>query len=59
MIVKNREEKKRIARNILESLTDWFGVPEAREKYISEAAEQEMVEKMWNDIPEPKKKGKR
>ena len=43
MIIENKEEKKRIARNILEALTDWFGVPEAREKYISESADQKMV----------------
>jgi hypothetical protein len=28
-------EKQSIARNILESLTDWFGIEESREEYIS------------------------
>ena len=28
------DEKQRIARFILESLPDWFGIPEAREEYI-------------------------
>lgn len=27
-------EKQRIARSVLESLKDWFGIPEAREDYI-------------------------
>ena len=31
------EEKMRIARLILESLFDWFEIPETREKYIKEA----------------------
>ena len=28
------EQKKKAAREILESLTDWFGIPETREEYI-------------------------
>ncbi|OUN21450.1 GNAT family N-acetyltransferase [Pseudoflavonifractor sp. An85] len=31
------EEKETIARMILESLPDWFGIPEAREEYIAES----------------------
>ncbi|MBO6060756.1 MAG: GNAT family N-acetyltransferase, partial [Clostridia bacterium] len=38
--VTDRNEKKRIARLILEALPDWFGIPEAREAYIEESAEQ-------------------
>ena len=34
------EEKQRIARLILESLPDWFGIPEAREEYIEKSAKQ-------------------
>lgn len=30
-------EKKSITRHILEALPDWFGIPEAREKYIAES----------------------
>ncbi len=33
-------EKKRIAREILEALPDWFGIPEAREEYIDESVGQ-------------------
>ena len=31
------ELKRKAAREILESLTDWFGVPEAREEYIEKS----------------------
>lgn len=31
------KEKENITRMILESLLDWFGIPEAREAYISES----------------------
>lgn len=34
------DEKMRIARTVLEQLQDWFEVTDAREKYISESAEQ-------------------
>ena len=37
--VTETNEKKRIARLILEALPDWFGIPEAREDYIRESAE--------------------
>ena len=39
-IVSNAEEKRRIARVILEALPEWFGIPEARETYISESADE-------------------
>ncbi len=32
-------EKQAIARNVLEALTDWFGVEESREEYISRSAD--------------------
>ncbi|MBE5862074.1 MAG: GNAT family N-acetyltransferase [Lachnospiraceae bacterium] len=34
------DKKQRIAREILEALPDWFGIPEAREQYIKESANQ-------------------
>ena len=34
------EEKRSAARRILESLQDWFQMPEGREQYIRESAEQ-------------------
>lgn len=38
--ISNKGEKRRIAREILEALPDWFGIPEAREEYIAQSAEQ-------------------
>ena len=35
--VTNDEEKKAIARNILEELPEWFGIPESREEYIRDS----------------------
>lgn len=36
--VTNDEKKKAIAKNILEELPEWFGIPEAREEYIRDSA---------------------
>jgi len=36
----DKSEKKRIARFILESLSDWFGIPESREEYIKDSEDQ-------------------
>ncbi len=36
--ITDSKEKQAIARKILEALTDWFGVEESREEYISESA---------------------
>lgn len=33
-------EKRQIARRVLEALTEWFGIPEAREDYIEKSAGQ-------------------
>ena len=33
-------QKARIAREVLEALPDWFGIPESREKYILESREE-------------------
>ena len=34
------DDKRRITRFILESLPDWFGIPEAREEYIEKSVKQ-------------------
>ena len=41
-IIEEKEvnQKQRIAREILEALPDWFGIPEAREQYIKESSDQ-------------------
>lgn len=38
--ITDENEKQRIARDILESLPEWFGIPEARENYIRDSGEQ-------------------
>ena len=50
-IVQNAETKQRIARAILEALPDWFGIPEAREAYIRESADQLMAASWAGDEP--------
>ena len=42
-VVESAEEKRRIARLILEALPEWFGIPEARESYIKESADEIMI----------------
>ncbi|MBO2516029.1 MAG: GNAT family N-acetyltransferase [Clostridiales bacterium] len=37
--LKDSTEKTAAARQILEALQDWFGIPEAREEYISNSAD--------------------
>ena len=53
-IVDHADEKRRIARCILEALTDWFAIPDAREYYISESADKTMLvsEKTGRDTAE-------
>ena len=41
--IQDAEEKRRVARAILEALPEWFGIPEARENYIRESAGQIML----------------
>ena len=38
--IRDGREKRRIAREILEGLPEWFGIPESREEYISGSGEQ-------------------
>lgn len=38
--VQREEEKKVIARLVLQALPDWFGIPEARERYIEDSVGQ-------------------
>lgn len=35
--IEDELEKQQITRKILEALTDWFGIPEAREEYIKKS----------------------
>ena len=48
----DRREKQRIARAILEALPEWFGIPEARENYIRESADEIMLVSSEGGDPE-------
>ena len=50
-VIQDAETKQRITRSILEALPDWFGIPEAREAYIRESADQLMVASWAGDEP--------
>ena len=50
-MIDNPEEKQAVARSILEALPDWFGIPEARENYIRESAEQIMLASLKDGEP--------
>ena len=50
-IVHDAEEKRRIARLILERLPEWFGIPEAREDYILKTADEIMIVSTESDTP--------
>lgn len=47
----NEEEKRNVTRRILEALPEWFGIPEAREEYISESAGQVFFCAYEGDMP--------
>ena len=49
--VEDPEERKKISRAILESLTDWFEVESSRENYISESAGQPFWAAFEDDVP--------
>ena len=38
--LQEQEEKRKVTRDVLESLEDWFGIPEAREEYITKSVNQ-------------------
>lgn len=44
-------EKRRISRTILEALPDWFGIPESREQYVKESADQPFFAAYDSDKP--------
>ncbi|MBD5081755.1 MAG: GNAT family N-acetyltransferase [Ruminococcaceae bacterium] len=47
--ITDKTEKETISRQILEALPDWFGIPEAREEYISDSREQIMLAAKENE----------
>ena len=42
-ILHDPEEKRAVARMVLEALPDWFGIPESREQYIAASGDQWMA----------------
>ena len=50
-IVTSGQTRSAVAREILEGLTDWFEIPETREKYIADAAHQLMAAAWDGDRP--------
>ena len=49
--ITDKEQKKAIAREILEALHDWFEVDESREQYIAESADEPFFAAIENDKP--------
>ena len=47
----DKNEKRQIARHILEDLTDWFEMPDAREDYIEKSADQLFFAAKENSAP--------
>lgn len=45
------DEKRQIARHVLEALADWFGIPEARKDYIEKSAGQLFFAAMEDSAP--------
>ena len=45
--IKDPKEKRTISRKLLEALTDWFGIEESREEYISGSADWTLFAVKW------------
>lgn len=50
-VINQSKEKQKIARFVLEALPEWFGIPEAREQYIRESADEIMLASVEDDQP--------
>ena len=50
--IEDKTERRKISREILESLTDWFEVESSREQYIAESAEQPFWASVNGDVNE-------
>ena len=49
--IENKDEKRKISREVLEALTEWFEVEESREQYIRESADQPFWAYFDNNVP--------
>ena len=50
-VIKRPEMRRRVARTVLEALPEWFGIPEARDRYIRESVDQLMLAAYDEDGP--------
>lgn len=50
--IEDKDEKRKISREILEALKEWFEVDESREQFIRESADQPFWAAFENDVPE-------
>ena len=50
-VINDAQEKQKIARFVLERLSEWFGIPEAREQYIRESTDEIMLASVENNQP--------
>ena len=49
--IEDKDEKRKISREVLEALKEWFEVDESREQYIRESADQPFWAAFENDAP--------
>lgn len=49
--ITDKNEKRAIAKKILELLPEWFGIEESREEYIQESMEQDFIAAVKDDSP--------
>ncbi|MCR5340389.1 MAG: GNAT family N-acetyltransferase [Saccharofermentans sp.] len=49
--IEDKDEKRKISREILEALKEWFEVDESREQYIRESADQPFWAAFEDDVP--------
>lgn len=45
----DKKEKERIARQVLNDLPEWFGIPESTEEYIKESQEKRFLASFYNN----------
>lgn len=50
-VITDKNEKRAIAKKILELLPEWFGIEESREEYIQESMEQDFIAAVKDDLP--------
>lgn len=49
--IEDKDEKRKISREVLEALKEWFEVDESREQFIRESADQPFWAAIENDVP--------